>query len=99
MANFNLNYEGFEANLIKREDRTRMAGVQYLFKFENNYGASVIKHEGSYGFARDLWELAVIKFGASGYWDLCYDTEITCDVEGYLTDEDVRNLLARIKGL
>ena len=98
MANFNLNYEGFEGNLIKNR-MTRMGGVQYLFKFENNYGASVIKHEGSYGFMQDLWELAVIKFGASGDWDLCYDTEITCDVEGYLTDEAVRNLLQRIKEL
>ena len=31
-------------------------------------------------------------------YKIAYNTEITCDVEGYLTDEDVRNLLARIKG-
>lgn len=97
MANFNLNFEGFEADFVNF--KPALGGVQYLFKFENNYGASVVKHYGSYGFAKDLWELAVIKFDKEYKWDLCYDTEITCDVEGYLTDDDVRNLLGQIKGL
>ena len=97
--NLTLNYEGFEENLHERLDL--FGGVQYLFKFENRYGASVIKHNGSYGHGRDLWELAVIKFNSDSGddWDLNYDTPITDDVEGWLTDEDVRNLLQRIKEL
>ena len=96
--NLFLNHEGFESYLVSRRDLYE--GVGYLFKFENHYGASVVKHNGSYGHAGDLWELAVIKFDdKSGRWDLNYDTPITADVEGWLTDEDVRKLLERIKEL
>ena len=105
MKDLNLNYEGFEEYLVERKDRStticlrEQPGVQYVFRFENNYGASVVKHLGSYGYDQDLWELAVIQFDEDGKCDLTYDTPITDDVEGYLTDEDVRNLLARIKEL
>lgn len=74
--------------------------MQYLFKFPNSLGASVIKHTSSYGYSEDLWELGVIRFGTDDdVWDLDYETEITCDVIGFLTDEDVRDLLKRIKEL
>lgn len=99
--NFNLNYEGFEEYLLKRTvlDDNRK-GVHYLFKFPNRYGASVIKHRYSYGYENDLWELGVIRFGTDDeVWRLTYDTEITCDVIGSLTDDDVRDLLKRIKEL
>lgn len=96
--NLNLNCKGFEPFLYK--EREHLGGMQYMFKFENHYGASVIKNMGSYGHEEDLWELAVIKFDEDGDdWDLTYNTSITDDVEGHLTDEDVRNLLQRIKEL
>lgn len=94
--NLNLNYEEFKDYLLKREPL--FDGVQYLFRFPNNYGASIVKHLGSYGSRRDLWELAVIYFDGDE-WDLTYDTEITDDVEGYLTDQDVLELLRRIQAL
>lgn len=63
-------------------------------------GASVIKHTWSYGYESDLWELGVIRFGTDDdVWGLDYDTEITDDVIGFLTDDDVRDLLKRIKEL
>ncbi len=96
--NLNLNYEGFETYLVRRDDNFHGNGVSYKFRFENRYGASVIKHNYSYGHENDLWELAVI-YWYDDDWDLVYDTDITADVEGYLTDEDVRNLLQRIKDL
>ena len=110
MKNLNLNYEGFEKYLVEREDNPtriglrKLPGVRYVFRFENNYGASVVKHLGSYGYDQDLWELAVIRFGKydedeDDVYILTYDTPITDDIEGHLTDEDVRNLLARIKEL
>jgi len=74
-------------------------GVQYIFRFNNGFGASVIKHMGSYGHQDDKWELAVIKFEGEREWDLVYYTDITNDIEGHLTDEDVNNLLDRIKNL
>lgn len=95
--NLILNMGEFENNLIKK--KPIFNGVQYLFKFPNNYGASVIKHMYSYGSSRDLWELAVIYFDDGGDWDLTYDTEITGDVEGYLTDQDVLDLLGKIRDL
>ena len=96
--NLILNYEGFETYLVKR--RPLHDGIQYIFRFENDYGASVVKHFGSYGHEDDLWELAVIKFDAeTGEWNLTYDTEITDDVIGCQTDEEIRDLLKRIKEL
>lgn len=71
---------------------------QWVFHFENNYGASVIKHFGSYGYDEDLFELAVIKFN-NVVWDLCYDTPITSDVIGNLTNDEILELLERIKNL
>ena len=95
--NLKLNCGGFAQYLNKEE--LLYGGIQYVFGFENNYGASVIKHNGSYGYHDDLWELAVIKFDNDGDWDLCYDTDITNDVEGWLTDNDVVDLLRRIQEL
>ena len=60
--------------------------MQYLFRFDNGYGASVVKHHGSYGSYADLWELAVIHFDDHAEWHLTYDTPITDDVEGFLED-------------
>lgn len=92
-----LNYEGFETNLVCQEHIR--GGIHYVFKFGNQYGASVIKHYVSYGHEQDLWELAVIKFNYENAWHLNYDTEITDDVIGYLTDEEVRELLKKISEL
>lgn len=74
-------------------------GIQYIFRFPNNYGASVIKFKGSYGFANDKWELGVIRFDESNFWDLCYTTPIAGDVVDNLTDEEVEQYLNKIKEL
>lgn len=105
-----LNYEGFEKYYIVNKELENSAcgwksGThQWLFKFENGYGASVIKHYGSYGFEDDLFELAVIKFNNpsklyGNIFHLVYDTPITNDVLGYLTNNDVLRYLIKIQGL
>jgi hypothetical protein len=53
---------------------------------------SIIKSPYSYGGAQDLYELAVLYDNM-----INYDTEITNDVLGYLTPEDVTKLLERIE--
>ncbi len=88
-----LNYEGFEQYLVS-EGGNFFGGLAYEFKFENNYGASIIKHKFSYGNDDDLFELAVLYDGK-----ITYSTEITEDVLGYLTNDDVMFYLSEIKGL
>lgn len=96
-----LKYNGFEDYLFEANSTKflRNEGLQYVFKFENGYGASVIKNIVSYGNMKDLFELAVIKFSDDYSWELCYDTEITNDVIGWLDNNDVLELLERIKNL
>jgi len=76
------------------ETNKHYGGVQKVYKFPNGYGASVIRHKGSYGYSKGLWELAVLEDG-----ELCYDTEITNDVIGHLNDPEVDRLLRRIQQL
>jgi hypothetical protein len=74
-------------------------GIQAIIKFENNYGASVVKHDYSYGGKDGLYELAVIQYDENGEWDICYDTPITDDVLGYLTEDNVTDYLTQIEQL
>lgn len=62
----------------------------------NGYGASIIRHFGSYGFEEGLWELAVISNIRGDSFELNYDTDITQDVEGYLTCEEACKLIEDI---
>ena len=51
--NFKLNYEGFDNYLLGKGFID--GGVHYVFRFENGYGASVIKAYWTYGGMKDLW--------------------------------------------
>jgi hypothetical protein len=73
-------------------------GIQHLVFYPNGYGASIVKHRFSYGGDKGLWELAVIK-GNEEDWDICYSTPITSDVEGWLTESEVDELLIKIEAL
>ena len=66
-------------------------GVKLRFAFPNGYGASVIRHYGSFGFEDGLWEMAVLHDDS-----LCYDTRITSDVIGRMTDSEVSDALSEI---
>ena len=76
-------------------------GVQKLYRFDNGYGASVVRFQYSYGADEVLYELAVIKFTGEGIgeFDLNYETDITDDVVGHLTEDDVDDYLQRIEAL
>jgi hypothetical protein len=73
-------------------------GVQHLAFYPNGYGASIVKHNFSYGHEDGLWELAVIK-GTEEDWNICYDTHITSDVLGHLSESDVEDTLVLIQAL
>jgi hypothetical protein len=75
-----------------------MPGIQALVFFENGYGASVIRGYGTYGAENGLYELAVVKRDGDG-WDLCYDSGITDDVIGHLSEEEVTSYLQEIEAV
>jgi len=69
-------------------------GVQALIYFDNGYGASVVRTPFSYGGDRGKYELAIYHKGS-----ICYDTHITNDVIGYLTEDEVTDFLRQIQEL
>ena len=73
-------------------------GVKYRICFpEVGYGASVIKTDSSYGYAKDLWELALLSNrDGDGKWHMEYAELVGYDVLGYLTDEQVNKILKYI---
>lgn len=78
-------------------------GIQYIAKYPNNYGASIVKHSFSYGGNKGLWELAVVKYEPNETdiynFNLDYTTPITNDVLGHLTESEVNELLDKIEAL
>jgi hypothetical protein len=71
---------------------------QAIVFFPNGYGASVIIGPYTYGGDEGLYEIAVLR-GERGESSLCYDTPVTDDVLGYLTEADVTETLAKIEAL
>ena len=86
------NVERFRENLSNTEYLNN--GVRHVYSFDNGYGASVIKHDYSYGGKKGLWEIAVLEGQ-----ELCYTSGITDDVIGHLTWSNVENYLQQIKEL
>jgi hypothetical protein len=67
----------------------------WLYKFTNNYGASVINEENTYGLNKDKdgkFELAIVKFDGDD-WDF-YGSNY---IYKMLDFEDVAKLLSKIK--
>jgi hypothetical protein len=71
------------------------SGIISRIKFDNGFGASVVKGPHTYGGKEGLYELAV----TDAEDRLTYTTPVTNDVEGYLTEEDVTKLLEQIQNL
>ncbi len=80
---------------LKFKKHPHLNGVISRITFDNGYGASVVKHEFSYGSDKGLYELAVLDKNG----DLTYDTPITDDVIGYLREEDVTDVMEKIQKL
>tara|TARA_B110000977_G_scaffold45219_1_gene61503 strand:+ start:10253 stop:10531 length:279 start_codon:yes stop_codon:yes gene_type:complete len=80
---------------IEHTDLPEMNGYQLIYKFDNGYGASVVKHDFSYGGKKGLYEVAVL----DNEGDLCYTTPITDNVIGHLTMDEANVYLAEISKL
>lgn len=87
-------YKDFQAHNGLYEHKQRHNREQWWFKFDNGYGASVITGELACGNNAKPYELAVLHHD-----ELCYDTPITDDVIGYLTSDEVFDLLDKIEQL
>ena len=81
--------------MVEKFEMPEVDGYQLVYKFDNGYGASVIKHDTSYGGKKGLYELAVLDNEGA----LCYTTPITEDVVGHLTMGEVDKLLVEISHL
>lgn len=88
---------------LKFEQHKLGNGKQAVLLFPNGYGVSVVRHKcpiskrySSYTSNDNQWELAILK-GDDAEWSLCYDTGITDDVLGYLSDEDVSKVMKEVQ--
>jgi hypothetical protein len=70
-------------------------GKQCIVQFSNGYGASIVQGPYTYGGSNGLYEIAV--FGKNG--EITYDTPITDDVIGHLSEKEVEKILKDIKNL
>lgn len=85
------------ANKIKRDPESfHIFGYRKVYEFDNGYGASVIWNPASFGYEKGLFEVAVLDLSTGA---LCYDTEVTNDVVGFLDFKDVVDILAKIESL
>lgn len=69
-------------------------GLQAVMNFDNDYGVSVVKFNGSYGYHQNLWEVAILYKNS-----LTYSTDITGDVLGYQTKQDVTDVMKKVQAL
>lgn len=115
--NLSLNVNEMDEYLFNIYDSDIMGnlGMQYIFRFPNNYGASVVKSYGTMGYEQDKWELAAILFDnddnvieessdittLTNDWMIVYPPSIFHGRYplGNLTDENVYSLLKDIKNL
>ena len=73
-------------------------GHQWIFRFENGYGASVIKNLGSYGYDDDLFEIITVHYiDGPDFYELCHIIKEIPSPMGYLTNEQVMQCLQKIK--
>ena len=71
------------------------SGIHSQCTFENGYGVSVVRSNMSYGNKEGLFELAVL----DSEGQITYETPITSDVLGWLTQEDVTRAMISIQQL
>lgn len=77
-------------------DNEFQVGKMSRIHFDNGFGASVVSHTYSYGGKDGLYELAVLD--STG--ELHYDNPVADgDVKGYLSEEEVSDLLIQIQKL
>ena len=72
-------------------------GVQEFYKFDNNYGASVVQH--TFRSTGDLWEIAPIKFKGSNIDDWDFVKVKLSGISKPMKRESIYDVLQFIKDL
>ena len=70
-------------------------GVASRLSFDNGYGVSVVRTSFTYGGKEGLYELAVLDSDGS----LTYSTPVTNDVIGYLSEDEVSDIMEQVQKL
>jgi hypothetical protein len=89
---------------IEFKPHTNGEGSHGLIFFPGGYGLSVIRFKHPYRnhfstYTNDkTWEVAILK-GTKEQWEICYDTEITNDVLGHQTKEDINKIIKHVQRL
>lgn len=76
-------------------DAPFMVGKKSRMHFDNGFGVSVVSHTYSYGGKRGLYEIAVLDKNG----ELTYDTPVTNDVIGNLSETGVTNIMKEVQEL
>lgn len=76
-------------------DAPFMVGKKTRMHFDNGFGVSVVSHTYSYGGKRGLYEIAVLDKNG----ELTYDTPVTNDVIGNLSETGVTNVMREVQEL
>ena len=84
-----------DLEFIKINDAPFMVGKKSRMHFDNGFGVSVVSHSYSYGGRDGLYEVAVLDSDDN----LTYETSVTNDVMGYLTEEDVTDVMKQVQNL
>ena len=84
-----------DLEFIKINDAPFMVGKKSRMHFDNGFGVSVVSHSYSYGGRDGLYEIAVLDSDDN----LTYDTPVTNDVIGYLSEEEVSNVMKQVQEL
>lgn len=90
MSEYELYYIVKDA--VEWEITEYLGGYHIKVEYPNGYGASIAKHNSSYGHNEDLWELAVLHNG-----EIACDTSIASDTVGYLDDDEVASFCQTIQ--
>jgi hypothetical protein len=78
-------------------------GISGKIFFDNGYGVSVVRFKindrySSYTNNENEWELAIL-FGNEKEWELTYNTPITNDVIGWLSEDKVTDIMKKVQEL
>lgn len=72
--------------------------TQWVFRFQNGYGLSVICGFGAYATRQAPFEAAVLAFRDDDY-EITYETPVADDILPRLTESRVLEVLAQLKAL